>query len=269
MFKNQDKLISHDVFKEFTDFLKKYRKESDFRGGRALVDQLETRLKTTMDSYFVTTDLIYRWCDVAINNFQSYVQHLQHTTKDEAIKQHRIAVQMLEDVSDMIPNAQKKLQEASLGFDKFSNIKLMLQLNDDFDDYIFQTTVYIDYTKSLAEESKKCVLFVCWETDETHRLQSTIRESEENLAKAKILNNKLKEAINRAEQEAEDMKTNFETESSAMAYIRSQARITLHTISTIIEEDAFDPEINDLIVVATKNLSEECRKYRAQHEPLK
>lgn len=269
MLEKQNKLISRDAFKEFTDFLVKYRKESDFRGGRELVDRLETLLKTTLDSYFVTIDLIYRWCDVAINNFQTYLQRLQHTTKAEAMKQHRVVARMLEDVSDMIPNAQQKLQETSLQLYKFSDFKLMPRLNFDFDDYSFQSTVYIDYTKSLAEESKKCVLFICWETDETHRLKATIRESEENLAKATRLNNELREAINRVEQKAQEMKTHFETESGVMAHIRSQARITLHTISTIIEEDAFDPEVNDLIVAPTKNLIEECRKYKAQHEPLK
>lgn len=247
----------------------KYRNESDFRSGLALVDRLEALLRSTMDTYYELTQSMHKWCDVAINHLQSYLQQLQRTTKDEAMKQHLIAIQLLKDGSEKVPETQQKLQNASSNFDELSDVRLIVQLDEDFDDYNFQSTVQIDYIKSLCENSRKCVLFVCWDTDETRHLKSTIRELEENLAKAKILNNELKEAIKKAEYKADVMKANFETESNAMLYIRSEARIAVHTINTIVEEDAFDPEVNNLIEVAIENLIEECRKYQARREPLK
>lgn len=266
-FKKQDTFIQHDTFNEFIEFLDKYRSESNLRGGLELTDQLKVLIRNAMNTYFLSTQSIYKWSGIAMNHFQLYLLQLQNTTEDEAMKQYQIVNQILEEGLKKILIAQQELQEASSSFDEISEVTLTPRLDEDFDDYSALSKQQVRRLKSNKKKSKKCILGICWDTDTTRYLRSTIRKIEENLVKFKKLNDELKEAIKGAEYKAKDMKAKFIDEFNAMVYVKSQTQVALYTVSTIIEENAFDPEINNLIEVAVENLIKKCRKFRARHEP--
>lgn len=265
-FKIQDKFIPYDTFNDFIGVLDKYRNESNLTGGLELAHEVKAHLINTMNAYYVSTQSMYQWCDVAIDHFQSYIQQLQDTTKDEAMEQHHTLVQMLEEELEKISMAQQKLHELRLSFDEISEVKLTPRLDKDFDNYSAQSNQQIKLLNSDIMD-KMSVLLNLWDSNGVRHLKSKIREIKENLVTFKVLNDELKEAIKQAEYKANEMKTNFEDEINAMAHVRSLAQITLSTINSIIEEDAFDPEINNIVEVAVGNLIKKCKEYRARHGP--
>lgn len=265
-FKKHDKFFQPDTFEEFIGILDKYRSESNLTGGLELAGEVKMLLKNTMSQYFVSAQSIYQWCGVAINCFQSYLQEYQNTTKDEAMKQHRIAVQVLEDGMKKIHSTQHNLHEATLSFDQISEVSLIPRLDADYADYSNESKLHIQRLESDLKESRKGILSIVRDNDKTRRLKSTIQEIIKKLVKFEKLNNVLKDAIKEADLKAKGIKKNFEDELNAIVDVKSRAEIALDITSIAIIDDIFDFEINSLIKIAVQKLIEKCRKYRARHE---
>lgn len=265
-FKKQDTFFRHDTFHDFIGALDKYRIESNLTGGLELASEVKDLLKNTMSTYFVSTQSMYQWCGVAINCFQSYFQQFTNTSKNETMKQHRIAVQVLEDGLKKIHSTQHSLHEATLRFDAISEVSLIPQLDAHYEDFSDLSKLQILDLESELKESRKGILSIVRDTNETRHLKSTIQGIIKTMVRFEKLNNILKEAIKEADLKAKAIKKNFEDELDAVIDVKSRARAALDIINIAIMEDIFDFEINSLIKIAVQKLNEKCRKYRARHD---
>lgn len=265
-FKKHDAFFRPDTFQDFIGILDKYRNESNLTGGLELVHEAKVLLKNTMASYFVSTQSIYQWCGVAVNCFQSYLQEYQNTTKDQAMKQHRIAVQVLEDGLKKIHSTHHNLHEATFSLDEISEVSLISRLDADFEEYGNESKLHIESLESDLKESRKGILSIVRDNDATRQLKSKIQQIVKQQGKFEQLNNVLKEAIKEADLKAKAIKKSFDDELKTIDEIKSRAMIALDVISIAIKDDIYDFEIISLIKIAVQDFIQKCRKYRARHE---
>lgn len=265
-FKKQDAFFRPDTFEDFVEILENYRSESNLTGGRELADEMQLLLKNTMNAYYVSAQPIYQWCGVALNCFQSYLQRLQNTTKEAAMKQHRIVVEVLDDGFKKLHFAKQSLQKIVLSFDRISESALIPRLDADYDEYSAQSKQQIKRLESELKESRKGVLSVIRDNDKTRQLKSTINEIIRNLVEFEKLNNVLKQGIKEADLKAKEVRKNFENELNAVVDVNSQARLTLDIINVAIGDDVFDFEINSLIKISVRKFIEKCQTYRERHD---
>lgn len=243
-----------------------YRNESNLRDGLDLTDQLKVLLRNAMNAYVVSTQSVYQACGVAVNCFQSYLQQLQNSTKDETMKQHYIVFQLLEEELLKIHSAQGKLQEARVSFDEVSEAALFPRLDADYNDYSNQSKQQIERLEEDLKKSRKGILSIVHDNDVTRHLKSTIQEIIKNLVRFEKWNDALKEEIIEAESMAKEMKNRFEDEFNAMIHVKSHAQVAFDTIYIAIKEDDFNFEINNLIKISVEKMINVCRIYRARHE---
>lgn len=228
---------------------------------------MNTLVESTKEKYFVLTHSNYEWCGVTINRFQSYLQRIQNSTKDEAMKQHRIEIQVLRDGLKKITTAKDGLEKTYLYFLNIArkNIALTTRLNAEFNKYNDHDVYEIlRYLTLKAEKSRQCVWKICWDTKLTQQIKSVIQSIEKKRDEIRV---KLDQAFENADIHMNKMKTTFWADILAIRDVIPQVEITLETIKNVIEDDLHDSVVINEIKIAVEKLIEECRKYRARHEP--
>lgn len=228
---------------------------------------MSTLVENTKEKYFVLTHSNYEWCGVTINRFEAYLQRIQNSTKDEAMKQHRVEIRVLKDGLNKITSAKQGLEKTYSNFLTIArkNVGQTTQLNSEFNRYSYVHVEWLLIRLLLeAEESRQCVLQICWDTKKTREIRSLIQTIEKK--RDKILLD-LEVALQNAGIHMEKMKTTFGEDILAIRNVIPQVRVAMNTINDVIEEGSHDSVTINEIKVAVQKLIEECRKYRARHEP--
>lgn len=231
-----------------------------------LTDEMSTLVEHTKEKYFVLTHSNYEWCGVTINRFEAYLKRIQNATKDEAMKQHRTEIQVLKDGFNKITAAKQGLEETYENFltTAQTNVAKTAKLNKEFIRYDYRVELLLIHLLSEAEKSKQCFLQICWDTDVTKQIRALIRTIEKK--RDKIISD-LEMALKNAGIHLDKMKTTFGEDILAIRNVIPQVRVAMNTINDVIEEDLHDSVTIKEIKVAVQKLIEECRKYRARHEP--
>lgn len=232
-----------------------------------LTDEMNTLVEHSKEKYFVLTHSNYEWCGVAIKRLQAYVQRLQNSTKDEAMKQHRIEIQALKDGLNKITAAKDGLNETYTDFLKgaFKNVALTTILNTKFNEYndqhVHKLLVQLIWK---AEKSKRCVLKICWDTDLTRQIKSLMETIDKKRVK---IHTDLVQALENIDIHMEKMKSTFWADILAIRDVIPQVKAALETIKNAIEKDSHDSTTINEIKIAVEKMIEECKNYRARHEP--
>lgn len=232
-----------------------------------LTDEMSTLVENTKEKYFILTHSNYEWCGVTIKRFQAYIQRIQNSTKDEAMKQHRIGIQVLTDGLNKITSAKDGLEKSYSDFLNVArkNVASTTRLNAEFNKYsdynVHKLLVYLIFE---AEKSRRCILQICWDTKLTREIKSMMETIEKKRVK---IHADLQQAFENADIHMNKMKTTFWGDILAIRDVIPQVRVTMETIKNVIEEDLHDSVIINEIKIAVEKLIEECRKYRARHEP--
>lgn len=214
------------------------------------VVQTQELIRNTLNSYFVSSQFVYQWCGVAANCFQSYLQQLQNTTKEEAIKQHHIFLQMLEEDIPNLHAAMNKLLAARSYFDEYSTDSLIARLDASNKEYDAQI---VEQSKHVRKGNNIWTIFA--------KLNTEVLKAISRLEFFKSLNGNLKRTIKEVDKFVRLMKTNLEIEFNTMIQVKSQAQMAFDVIYTAIKQDVPDNSIE----ISVKKLINECGKYRFRH----
>lgn len=228
---------------------------------------MDTLVENTKEKYFVLTHSNYEWCGATISRFQAYLQRIQNCTKDEAMKQHRIEIQVLKDGLNKITSAQHGLEKTYSNFLTIArkNVAQTSQLNGEFNRYsAYHVEELLIYLMLEAEKSRQCILKICWDTKETSQIRSLIQTIEQKQDKILL---DLEMALQNARIHMDKMKTTFGDDILAIRGVIPQVKVAMSTINDVIEADSHDSVALNEIKIAVQKLIEECRKYRARHEP--
>ena len=223
-------------------------------------------VEDTMDK---SADLIqsnHEWCAVAVNLFPLYLQQLQNASKDEAMKQHRIVIPVLENGFKKITAAQKRLEEIWSSFSEASgrNITLSFQINGEFneyrDHYVYKLNQHL---QSDEAGSIRCMFWICSDTSLTYHIRSMLDEIAKKMEKVR---KDLDTEFKNSDPKINETRAKLKREVVAISDVKSQAQITLDTIKDIIEVGAHDSVIINEIKISAEKLIKECQNYKARHE---
>lgn len=182
--------------------------------------------------------------------------------------QQRIIIKILDEGLKKMTMAQDSLYKASSGFNKaYGRITVLTaQLNTDFDPKG-------DFMKELvkrkfdAERKKPCTDWYC--DNIAYLIAKVLGIMATEVENVKRYHEELKNALNLADAKIDETKAKLQHEITAIGDVKSQAMVTLTTIDDIIDFDALDVEIETEIKTVMKDLIEESRQYREQHNNAK
>lgn len=196
-----------------------------------------------------------------VNRCQSYIHQLQNTTKDEALKQHRVAVQVFE-------NELQKLTFEKQSFENFRSKFLMVAsekiapakvLNSKFDDYAKDI---IKRLEESAEKSRKCVVW-CWDTELTKQIKSAIPTIKEKLEK---IHKELLDTLKAATSKTVETINKLENDNYAIDDLVLRVYNVQKTIHLMIDyyDEMGEKDVVTLIPMAIEELTKGCRNYQTQ-----
>lgn len=269
LFKEQDKYIPSDEFKDVIKRLDEYRNSYSPRAAD-LAGEVKTLLNDALDTYFMAANSVYEWCGVAIKRLTQYNNYLKNLTPFKLKLQHKIIIQVLEEGIKRMTEAQKALDLASRSFNKASGqiVSLTAQLNSDFDKDSEYTRLEVARLEKEKNDAKSCIFWFCWENSKTRTIDELKKLINEKLKGVKKFHDDVKDALVQADKKIDETKQKLRDEITAIGEVKAQTEVTLDTINDIKDaevEDYKDGDLQKTIKTEVDSLIEECRKYRARH----
>lgn len=258
LFEKQINSIPTKEFAEIVVHLDKNRDSYSIKA-RAIADELKTLVKTGLDAYTKSSDLITKWCTQAAIQLESYLAYVGSKEKRAIITQQEIIVWVLEDGLRKMNGAQAQLEQASRNFNKASGliIAFTAQLNEDFGPSFNGLTAY----KVMSKICIKCAM----------PLPSTLNIADiggiltANLAKLRAYNAELEAALKAADKMINDTKTQLLEEIRIIGEVKTKTQVSLDTIKDVIEIGELDDVIQNELKIPIEKLILNCYKYRQQH----
>lgn len=223
--------------------------------------------KNTTDKWYKLAQSSYEWCGVAINHSQTYLPKIQNSTKDEAMKQHRNLVQVLEKDLKEINSVQEKRAEIFQSFLEATrkNDDRLKKLGGDFNYKIKRDVITLIICLNVdAINSRRCIWRICWDTKLTRKIKSLIQKIETKLGN---VSEDIDIAFKNSDSKIAETKNKFKVEHIKISDIMVQAKSALGNLNDIIEEDLHNSAIIKEINIFFKKLIEKCQTYRSGHKP--
>lgn len=266
LFKQQDKYIASDEFKDVMNKLDQFRESYSAKAG-TLAGEFKTLLQNAMQQYFTSAQSVYEWCGVAGERLQSYLRLLQNLSLGKARMQHRILIQVLEDGITKMTRAQEQLELASLSFNKAAGsiVALTAQLNEDF---TAQSQFVKTETERLHKEkhkAKSCIFWICWNNDKSRSIAELMKQVQEKLVEVKKFHEVIKTALGEADGKINETKKKLKDEIRAIGEVKSKAQVTLDTINDVEDIGELDDVLTNELRIPVEKLITECQNYRKRH----
>lgn len=226
-------------------------------------DEIKVTLADAMDAYTKSTHAISQWCDVAINRLDSYLGFLGTLNKDNAKKQQKIIIELLETGIQKVTEAQAKLEQASRNFNLASGkiLAFTAQLNSDYDQ---QKLGNNDHATNLnAYHSAYNLCPFCGITIPT---SEDILEAITNAISNMInYHARLRKIVDMANGKIGETKAKLLIEIRVLGELKTEAQVSLENINDSIDIGELDDVVRKEIKIPIERLIEDCRKYREQH----
>lgn len=202
-----------------------------------------------------------KWCSVIVNRCQSYIHQLQNSTKDEALKKHRVAVQVFENELQKLTFEKQSFENFRSKFPTVASEKIAPAkvLNSKFDDYAKDIITRLEES---AKKSRKCVI-VCWDTALTKEINSAIPTIKEKLEK---IHKELLDALKAAKSKTDETINKLENDNYAINDLVLRVYNVQKTIHLMIDyyDEMGEKDVVTLIPTAIEELTKGCRNYQTQ-----
>lgn len=185
--------------------------------------------------------------------------------------QHRILIRILEEGLVKMTTAQEKLEQSSRSFNSAYGkvISLTAQLNVDFDEKSEYAEERAQSLNALAQSSRPCVFWICWENDNTRNLHALVQEIREKMKKIQKFHEEMKDTLSKANTDIDNAKNKLKEEIRAIGDLKVKAQSTKENLQDVEDINELDDVLTNIVSESVNKLLKECENYRSRHASIK
>lgn len=253
-----DQTVPWQTFSDSLFEMDKYRTDYSIESA-AVILQIKRLLLDAMDTYFMATQSIYGWCNVASHLLSAYVNLFDKINREKSAAQKAILLEVLNTGVDKMARVQHDLDLITTNFTEASEKLSLLQIRLGYE-FDVNGDWYRRKMRRIAEKAENGTTFIGpFGVIIGANATESIAKLNRKMASSESFYSHLKYMIGKAIVDIEKANNKLNDEIQIFTHLKMQ------TQKTKPFESFSDAALRDTVVQFVNSLSTKCNDYRNRH----